>query len=248
MHSESERGRRAGAGTGASPPQGSLAGIGVFAPLDATARAALEARCAWRRWRKGEHILDRDGGSDDLHLVIAGRVRVVDFYGSRERFVIFDEIAAGGCFGELAAIDRMPRSAYVVAAEETVTAALPADTFIDALFGHREAGMEFLRRLTEMVRVSDSRIMDISTLTAQERIHLELLRRAKVGGGRPANTAIIRPSPNHGEMASRLSTTRETVSRALGELTRQRLIEREGDALIVRDLGQLVTLTHRNRE
>jgi hypothetical protein len=49
-------------------------------------------------------------------------------------------------------------------------------------------------------------------------------------------------------MASRLSTTRETVSRALGELTRQRLIEREEDALIVRDLGQLVTLTHRNRE
>jgi CRP/FNR family transcriptional regulator, cyclic AMP receptor protein len=252
MHSESESSPSAfdgaGAPAAASVPRGSLAGVGFFAPLDPRSRAAVEQLCVWRGWRKGQHILDRDGRSDDLYLVIAGRVRIVDFYDSRDRFVIFDEITAGGCFGELAAIDRMPRSAYVVAAAETVTAALAADAFIDVLFRHKEAGMEFLRRLTEMVRQSDSRIMDISTLTAQERVHLELLRRAKVGGGRPVNTAIIRPSPNHGEMASRLSTTRETVSRVLGELTRQGLLQREEDALVVRDLGQLVTLTHKHRE
>jgi CRP/FNR family cyclic AMP-dependent transcriptional regulator len=227
---------------------GSLAGVAILAELDAASRAAIERDCAWRRWPRGGAILDREGTTSDVYFVVSGRARVVDLYDAGQRFVIFDEIAAGGCFGELAAIDRQPRSAYIVAAEETVTATLGADAFIDLLFRHPNAGMGFLRRLTEMVRQSDLRIMDVSTLSARDRVCLELLRRAKVGGGRPVNTAAIQPPPNHGDMAARVSTTRETVSRILGELSRQGLLRRDDEVLVLTDLGRLITLAHKNRE
>ena len=231
-----------------SEPTGSLVAVGFLASLDPPARSEIERKCTWRRWSRGQQILDREGVSDDVYFIVSGRAHVVDFHDSGQRFVIFDEIGPGGSFGELSAIDGLPRSAYVVAAEETVTGSMPARGFIDLLFAKPEVGMAFLRRLSEMIRQSDSRIMEVSTLTAQHRVYLELLRRAKVGGGRPANTGSIQPSPNHGEMAARVSATRETVSRVLGDLTRQGLLSRDGDTLVITDVGRLISLAHTDRE
>src|SRR3954447_20293712 len=103
----------------------SLAGVDLIACLDEPSRHALERRCLWRRWASGEQIIDRETQTSDVYFVVAGLARVIDYDDSGRREVIFDEIGPGGYFGELAAIDGEPRSAHIVAAEETVTALLP---------------------------------------------------------------------------------------------------------------------------
>jgi CRP/FNR family transcriptional regulator, cyclic AMP receptor protein len=173
---------------------------------------------------------------------------VIDYSNTGHREVIFDEIEPGGYFGELAAIDGEPRSANIVAIDETVTAALTAEAFVDVLFEHREAGMMFMRRLTEVVRQSTTRIMDLSTVGVHNRIYTELLRQARTGGGRAPNTAAIQPVPVHSDIAARVSTTRETVARVLSELTHRRLLQREQDSLILLDVKTLTELAQRFRE
>src|SRR5471032_309370 len=134
--------------------QRSLAAVDLFATLKDEARQALERRCAWRRWAAGEQIIDRETTSNDVYFVVSGRARVVDYSDTGHREVIFDEIEPGGYFGELAAIDGEPRSANIVAAEETVTALLSGEAFIETLFQHREVGLAFMRRMSEMIRQS----------------------------------------------------------------------------------------------
>lgn len=219
-----------------------LAGIDLFAGLDDAARRDLERRCTWNRWGSGEQIIDRQTLSNDVYFVIYGRAHVVDYGDTRCREVIFDEIGPGGCFGELAAIDGEPRSANIVACEETLTAALAAAAFIDTIFEHRAVGLAFIRRLSEVVRQSTTRIMDLSTLGAHDRICAELLRLAKTGGGRPPNTAVVEPIPSHSEIAARVSTTRETVTRVLGELVHGHLLQRESDALNILNVARLAEL------
>jgi CRP-like cAMP-binding protein len=226
----------------------SLAGIDLIACLDESARHALERRCVWRRWADGEQIIDRETQSSDVYFVVSGRVRVIDYDDSGRREIIFDEIGPGGFFGELAAIDGEPRSANIVATEDTVTALLSADAFIEMLFQHREVGLAFMRRLSEMIRQSTARIMDLSTLDAHNRIYSEMLRQARTGGGRPPNTAIIHPVPVHSDIAARVSTTRETVARVLSELTHKGLLQREHDSLVILDLEQLIDLARRSRD
>ncbi|MBV8651915.1 MAG: Crp/Fnr family transcriptional regulator [Alphaproteobacteria bacterium] len=225
-----------------------LAGVGLFADLDEGARQALERRCAWRSWHPGEQIIDREGESTDVYFVVCGRAQVMDYSENGQRAVIFDEIGPGGCFGELSAIDGEPRSAHIVAGCETVTASLGSEAFIDALFQHRAVGAAFLRRLTEMVRQSTARIMDVSVVAANNRIYAELLRRAKLGPGMAPNTAVIRPIPVHGEMAARVSTSRETVARAMSELAHRGMLQREHDALVITDLSQLTSLAAKHRD
>ena len=89
-----------------------------------------------------------------------------------------------------------------------------------------------------MVRAADERIMDLSTLSAINRVHAELLRLAVIDDD-DDNMAIITPILTHSDIAARASTTRETVSRVLSNLARIRVLEREQKALKVLDVDRL---------
>jgi CRP-like cAMP-binding protein len=83
--------------------------------------------------------------------------------------------------------------------------------------------------------------MDLSTLAAQNRVQAELLRQAQ-GRERRANAAIIAPIPVHSDIASRVSTTRETVARVMNDLARKGIVERRKGALVIHDMRRLESL------
>jgi CRP-like cAMP-binding protein len=88
--------------------------------------------------------------------------------------------------------------------------------------------------------------MDLSTLAANNRVHADLLRQARANM-KGANEAEIRPIPVHSDIASRVSTTRETVARVLNDLARKGIVERLKDSLVVRDVDRLHELVEQVR-
>ena len=56
---------------------------------------------------------------------------------------------------------------------------------------------------------------------------------------RGKNEATISPIPLHGDIASRVSTTRETVARVMNDLARQGIVKRTKDSLVINDLERL---------
>jgi CRP-like cAMP-binding protein len=215
----------------------SLADIEIFCDLDAEDIARLEKRCSWKRFGRQELIIDRQADSREVYFITAGKVRVVN-YSMSGREVTFDDLVAGSYFGELAALDSQPRSANVVAVEPTMVASLTHETFRELLQQHPEVAARFMVHMAQIIRASTDRIMDLSTLGANNRVYAELLRLAKPGM-REDNTATIRPIPIHGDIASRVSTTRETVARVLGDLGRMNLVKREDDKLVILDVERL---------
>ena len=67
---------------------------------------------------------------------------------------------------------------------------------------------------------------------------LRLARAAANGEGK----ASISPIPVHSDLASRVSTTRETVARVMGDLSRQGILKREKNALLVLDVERLAAI------
>jgi CRP/FNR family transcriptional regulator, cyclic AMP receptor protein len=211
----------------------SLAGIALFQGLDEDERHRLESRCHWRRFAPGQTILERGSDSRDVLFIVDGTVNVVN-YSHSGREVAYAALGAGECFGELAAIDGQPRSASVIASKPTLVAILPADRFLDLLKERAEVTFRMLTRLTAMVRSGDVRIMELSTLAATQRVYAELLRMAKPDAAVPG-LHVIHPLPPLREVASRVSTTRETVARALSQLYPTGLIRRKGRSLYIMD-------------
>ncbi len=219
------------------PVSGSLAGISLFDELDAAELRELEKASSLRRYAGHEQIIDRQSDSTDVFFVIEGKVRVVN-YSLSGREITLDDITAGRHFGELAAIDGQPRSASVMALEETLLASLPQERFLDVARRRPEVSYKVMLTLARIIRISTDRIMDLSTLAANNRVQAELLREAR-STPTSENSAEIRPIPVHGDIASRVSTTRETVARVLNDLARQGIVEREKEALVIHDLNRL---------
>ena len=218
-----------------------LDGVLLLKGLTQKEREDLARQCRFRRYAEGEHIIDGQGAGRDVYFVIAGTVRVVN-YSSSGREVAFDDISAGQFFGELAALDGGPRSAFVQAQSLGATAAsMPSEIFIDLLAKNPKISLQIMRRLARVIRFSTERIMDLSTLGANNRVHAELLRLAQAAGS-DGNSSTISPIPHHADIASRVSTTRETVARVFSELTKAGLLERHKSALVVRDMSRLAEL------
>ena len=223
----------------------SLDQIDLFASLTPEERASIVRQCRWRRYKEDEQIIDHLSDTRDACIVVEGRVRVVMFSMSG-REISFDDVSAGGYMGELSALDGEPRSATVIALTDTLIAFVPPRLFQEIVTTHPRVALIVMQRMAAVIRNATGRIMDLSTLGANNRVHAEILRLAKPGL-RPDNTAEITPIPVHGDIASRVSTTRETVARVLSDLARSGLVERRGHTLVVKDYARLIDMVEEVR-
>ena len=224
----------------------SLKEITLFAGLSEEVRRAFERRCRWCVYGSGQQIIDGESESSEVFFVISGAVRVVD-YSASGRQVTFANLRPGDLFGELAAIDGGPRCATVVATAETLLAIMPPDILYHGISEHPAIAVIMLKRLAGIVRASNSRIMELSSLGAHNRVYAEILRMARSAIGCGEGRLRIAPAPHHADIASRVSTTRETVTRALGDLSRQGILAREHDGLVVTDPGRLADMVENFR-
>ena len=213
-----------------------LARIPMFRLLDADALHRLDAACTWHRASAKEWVLDREAGGTDLFFVLRGHVRVV--VGTAGREAILRDIRDGEFFGELAAIDRRPRSAGILAVTDTLVARMPADVFLRAVREHPDVCDRLLQALVAQIRTLANRADEHSGLNVRQRLYAELLRLARVpvgGDRRPA----VSPPPTHAELAARVSSHREAITRELNALGRDGLIERRRGAIVLLDVDRL---------
>jgi CRP-like cAMP-binding protein len=226
----------------AAPTRNSLKGIAIFAGLTPAAIERIERRCAWRRYAPGEPILSYLDKSDDVFFIVLGEVRVT-IHSTIGKAVSFREISAGEIFGEFAAIDGGPRSASVEARTNCLIASMPGSTFRALLETEPGLANALLPRLIRTIRALTTRVYEFSTLAVNNRIQAELLRLASLGP-KDGNSARIVPAPTHVEIASRVSTHREAVTRELNRLSRIGIIERRGGTLLVKDITRLAEMVH----
>jgi|SRR5215471_14966034 len=221
--------------------QYSLARIAVFAELPPDGVKRIEQRCAWRRYEPGEQIVNYLDASDDVFFISVGEVRVTIYSSagkSAGKAVSFTELRAGAIFGEYPAIDRGPRSASVEARTNCLIASMSGSTFRELVATEPGLAQALLPVLVRTIRGLNTRVFEFSTLAVNNRIQAELLRLAGVGS-RQGNSVRIVPAPTHVEIASRVSTHREAVTRELNRLTKLGIIERRGGTLLVKDLDHL---------
>jgi CRP-like cAMP-binding protein len=229
------------AGSGAFNRE-TLAGVSIFREVSPEAAEALSRRCRWRRYGPRQTILQRQDESRDIFFIVRGRVCAI-YHSASGREIRICDLGAGEIFGEFAAIDGGPRSTDIVSVTDTLTASMPADVFWDVLRRYEPVCAAMLRHLTGVIRTQLRRVVEFSTLPMRSRLHAELLRLARIGPPGPGPTsAVIAPAPRHAEIASRISSHREAVTRELNELARAKLVEKRGGVLVIRDIVALASM------
>jgi CRP/FNR family transcriptional regulator, cyclic AMP receptor protein len=207
-----------------------LGRIPLFASLDPDEVQAIDTRCIWRKVDAGEWVIDYQSEGTDVFFVHSGHARVVIVTSGRE--IILRDIHEGEYFGEFSAIDGKPRSAAIRAIVDTVVARMSAGVFWDTIRRHPDVCEKVLKSLVARVRALNDRTNEHANLDVRHRLCSELLRLSReTTEGR----LVVSPPPTHAELASRISTHREAVTKFLNGLERGGLISRTHGAIVLTD-------------
>ena len=146
-----------------------LRGVPWFAHLDAKILDHMATHLGQRHLEAGEVLFNQGDISYDCFVIIDGVMEVITFVnGTEHRLEVYD---AGQMIGEMALIDRSPRSAMVRAVNASYLVVITEADFKILIGSNPELAMNMLRNSTTRVRNTNQRM--ISDL---ERKNAELLK------------------------------------------------------------------------
>jgi len=206
-----------------------------FSGLSALETRRISAECHWRWYEPRQRILSQDDRTNDVFFVVQGKIRITN-YSETGKEISFRDLGVGEIFGELAAIDGLPRSASALALSDALLAFISAKKYLEMLQSYPKLSIACLKRLSRLIRQLSDRIVQTATMPVRDRIHAELARMA-LQNAKAEGT--IDPMPTHAEIANRVSTHREAVTRELRKLEREGVVSRRGRSLVVLNIEML---------
>ena len=192
-----------------------LATVPLFSGLPPDELQQFAAITREKTYPKSSVILFEDDPGDSLFVIRSGRVKVV-LVGEDGREVILGVLGVGDHFGELSLIDDQPRSAHVIAMEDSSLLVLRRDDFRRRVESSPTVAWTLLSELSRRLRRADGKIGGLVLLDVPGRIARLLLDMSEEGG-----SETIEKPLTHQTIAQMIGASRETVSRAMREFQDQ---------------------------
>lgn len=208
--------------------------IPLFSSLKDEELEAIYKVAIIKKFKKDHFILLENEGGDTLFVIITGKVKVTVF-SELGKEVIFSILEDGDFFGDMSLLDGNPRSASVVAVEDSEVRMIRRLDFIRILENHPSIALKLLEELTFRLRKADERIESLAFLDVTGRVAGILLQLASEKGVHLSDGVLIKSRPTHQELANMIGTTRETVTRVLKQLERKNYIIISGKDITIID-------------
>ena len=134
-----------------------------------------------RSYPRNSVILFEDDPGDALYVVAQGQVKVV-LIGEDGREVILSVLGEGDFFGEMSLIDEEPRSAHVIAMEDSNLLVIRREDFQAILQQSPGIALALLRELSRRLRRVDEKVGSLVLLDVNGRVAQLLLDLADEAG------------------------------------------------------------------
>lgn len=209
----------------AMPPEiGCVATVPIFADLPRHTLLDLQDTMIHRTFSRGELVALAQEPIDSLIVVAQGCLRTIHRSASgREQIV--REVGPGEFLGELGLFTRAYYEGDVVAAEKTHACILAKTAVWEALSRNTEASMRLVESLATRLASAEQRVGDLGVRDVSQRLAAELVR--AMGDTAQHHVRAIAMPGSWADMAARLGTTPESLSRSLRVLENEGLISRE---------------------
>jgi len=197
----------------------------------------FEQHAVQKNYIKNQTLDFQEQTIDYFGVVTAGHVEAIVTSENGDQ-VWIGEFKTGDFIGHMAFLGDLPSQFELVTTSKTTLyrlSAVKARELMDIDTGLRDAVInDFATQLHVMTRS----LVEAFALSAKGRICAELIRLSREIGIEP-NKTIIRPNPVYVDLARRVNSTRETVSRTVSDLQKMGIVSRQPGALIVEQPDKL---------
>jgi CRP-like cAMP-binding protein len=181
-------------------------------------------------FRKGETIFSEGEDANGFYVVITGRVKIFKLSpDGKEQILHF--FGSGEPFGEVPVFTGQHFPANAEAMEESRVFFFPRKSFVDLIKRNPSLALNMLAVLSKRLRRFAALIDDLSLKEVPGRLAAYLLYLSDQNKGVKALELTVTKA----QLASLLGTIPETLSRILGKLSSQGLIETDGRRIMILD-------------
>ena len=180
-------------------------------------------------------LLENDWGGS-VYFILEGwaKIRTYNLDGKE---VTLNILGRGEIFGEMAALDEVPRSTDVITLTPTTIGSIPSQDFLQLIHSDALAGFRLSQLMAKRLRQVNRRLR-LRESDSTSRVADTLLFLAE-GQGRLKQQGTEIPNLPHRELSSLSGLARETVTRVLTKLEKKGLIKREHDIMYIPDVHAL---------
>ncbi len=216
----------------------SLKKVPFFSDLEEEALQALAESSLTLPFNKGELIFLEGGPCPGLFIVHSGAVKIFKMSPAGREQILGIE-APGRPVAELAVLDEGPYPASAAAVEDTVLFMIPKAEFHRLCRHHPDIAFRIIRSLAGRFRKLVGLVEILAFLEVGQRLARFLVERITLEGKSAANGIEVQVDMSHQDIASRIGTVRELVSRSFSRFQEQGLLTVKSRTVTVLDMDRL---------
>lgn len=219
-----------------------LANSAMFQDLPEEALADLASHASERKFGQGQILFTANSPADGFYIVLSGSVRAfrVNIDG-REQTIHVEH--AGGTLAEVAVFDGGSYPSTAMAEENSEVLFLSKQYIHHFLPQHPEAALCILSYMAKKLRTIASLAEQLALKDVNQRLATLLLEEAQRNTPDLTDGVSFSLPLSHTQLASRLGSVREVVTRGLHKLVHLGVIEIHGHRIVVLDVQALRTQT-----
>jgi CRP/FNR family cyclic AMP-dependent transcriptional regulator len=212
--------------------------VSLFSSLSDSDIRELAAVVKRRTFRAGEVIFHRDDPGQVLYVIKEGKVKIclISPDGQEISLVVFGK---GECFGELALLDGLPRSADAIAMERAECYTLQRSDFHNAIMKNPTIAIQVMEVLSKRLRSTDQQVEDLIFLDVYGRVAKKLIELADSHGSRVDDGTRIEVRLTQQELASMVGASRESVNKVIGYFTDKKYISTDRHRITIHHIDAL---------
>lgn len=197
-------------------------------------RAHLMAVGHRRVVRRGTTLFSEGDRADAVHLLLAGRVKVVAVSADGRESLLAIR-GPGDLVGELSVIDGAPRSAAAVALDDVEVLVVGRGEFLVCATGRAGIALALLQMLSRRLRDADRKRVEFAEKDTLGRIASRLLELADRFGEPAEHGLRIGIALSQEELAGWTGSSREAVAKALRTMRERGWVETGRRAIVLVD-------------
>jgi CRP/FNR family cyclic AMP-dependent transcriptional regulator len=206
----------------------------LFGELDDTELKALAERAVERRLARDEILFIADDEARGLFVIVSGALRAFrEGVDGREQVIHVER--AGATIAELPVFDDKPYPSTVAAEEETVVLYLDKNDVRSLCLKYPRIALAALKMLAGRLRRCAELVESLSLREVDQRLARWLLSEARARGRRVESGIEVTIALTNQQIAARIGSVREVVSRALSRLQQNGMITIDGRRITICD-------------
>lgn len=188
-----------------------------------------------RIFKKKQIIFYKGEPCTGIYYLLSGKIKTF-IADSSGRVLITALYYAGDYFGfqDFTAGSRMSNTAMVV--DDAQVVVIPLGIINELIQEHPEVTNFLAKKLAKMVHERDEQTLELAHATVRERVSRSIVKLAKKESNVSDNTRLTLPRT---DLANVIGIASETLSRILGDFTKEGLIEKDGNDIILKKVERL---------